>query len=106
MVVEYGSRGSGLIAKSKKKHLAGALDHYLVAHHNTTNKDGGLDFRCNTEVTPQNFPGRATATAPATSASGTPRCTQAFMYDVSYRGQQALSATTWQASGYSGKWGW
>lgn len=86
LVVEYGSRGGGFNAEYKKKHLAGSLDFYLVAHHSTTNKDGQSEFKCNTQVTPQNFPGRATATQPGSSASGTPRSTQALMYDVPYRG--------------------
>ena len=82
LLVEYGSRGGDLTAKNKMRRLAGALDYYLIVHRSTTYIDGGLDFRCNKAVTPQNFPGRATVT----TASETPRCTQAVMYDVPYRG--------------------
>ncbi|CAM9253920.1 unnamed protein product, partial [Ascophyllum nodosum] len=56
LVIEYGSRAGGLTAEIKKNNISGALDFCLVAHHGRLNTSGGLDFVCNKDVTPQNFP--------------------------------------------------
>lgn len=89
LVVEYGSRAGGLTAATKKKNIAGSVDFYIVAHHNTTQKDGSLDFTCNMGVTPENFSGRLTATTGLSRASDvTRRCTEVVMHDVPYKGTQ------------------
>ena len=87
-MVEYGSRSGGLTAESKKKYIGGALDQHLVAHHGNLNTDGGLDFTCNMDVTPQNFPGRVTAlvNVGATSSSSAKRTASPLMSDVPHKG--------------------
>ncbi|CAM9443066.1 unnamed protein product, partial [Ectocarpus fasciculatus] len=51
LVVEYGTRGGGLVSPKKALHLSTGVDHFLVAHRQ------GDDFTCNESVLPQKFPG-------------------------------------------------
>ncbi|CAN0259142.1 unnamed protein product [Ectocarpus sp. 6 AP-2014] len=89
LVVEYGSRGGGLTAESKKKFIGGALDHYIVAHHNGCGDGGGMNFTCNDTVTPQSFTGRLSAGSSDGStwstASGR-RIPSPLMGDVPHKG--------------------
>lgn len=88
LVVEYGSRGGGLTAESKKKYIGGTFDLYIVAHHNDVNDSGGLTFTCNETVTPQSFTGRLTAGSSdgsSWSASGR-RTPSPIMTDVPHKG--------------------
>ena len=87
LVIEYGSRAGGLTAEIKKNNISGALDFCLVAHHGRLNTSGGIDFICNKDVTPQNFPGRVTAMANvgATSSSAK-RISSPMMSDVPHKG--------------------
>lgn len=88
LLVEYGSRAGGLTAESKKRHIGGSVDHYLVAHHRGANDDGQSGFTWNKEVTPQNFADRAMATASVVDASIdlTRRTASPLMSDVPYKG--------------------
>ena len=52
LVVEYGSRGGGLVSPKKALHLATGVDHFLIAHRK------GDDFTCHDKVLPQDFDGR------------------------------------------------
>ena len=85
-VIEYGSRAGGLTAEIKKNNISGALDFCLVAHHSRLNTSGGLDFVCNKDVTPQNFPGRVTAMANGATSSGAKRISSPIMSDVPHKG--------------------
>ncbi|CAM9554090.1 unnamed protein product [Ectocarpus fasciculatus] len=89
LVIEYGSRGGGLTAESKKKFIGGALDHYIVAHHAGSGDGGGMNFTCNDTVTPQSFPGRLLAGSSDGStwstASGR-RIPSPLMGDVPHKG--------------------
>ena len=87
LVIEYGSRAGGLTAEIKKNSISGALDFCLVAHHGRLNTSGGLDFVCNKDVTPQNFPGRVTAMANVgATSSGAKRISSPIMSDVPHKG--------------------
>ena len=87
LVIEYGSKAGGLTAEIKKNNISGALDFCLVAHHGRLNTSGGLDFVCNKDVTPQNFPGMVTAMANVgATSSGAKRISSPIMSDVPHKG--------------------
>lgn len=52
LVVEYGTRGGGLVSPKKALHLATGVDHFLVAHRK------GDEFTCHEAQLPQKFDGR------------------------------------------------
>ncbi|CAM9761847.1 unnamed protein product, partial [Ectocarpus sp. 8 AP-2014] len=89
LVVEYGSRVGGLTAESKKKFIGGALDHYIVAHHNASGDGGVMNFTCNDTVTPQSFTGRLSVGSrdPSTwSTASDRRIPSPLMGDVPHKG--------------------
>lgn len=92
-MVEYGSRGGGRTSKEKENFLTGGLDYYLIAHHNSKDSRGNLDFTCHKEVTPHKFQERLRASGTArTSLLDSERWTTALMFDVPFKGPaRALS---------------
>ena len=78
---------AGSPPKSRRTTSVAHWSFYLVAHHGRLNMSDGLDFICNKNVTPQNFPGRVTAMANVgATSSSTKRISSPMMSDVPHKG--------------------